>query len=76
MVPSFDDDAGDVLRGVEDDDGMMVLDDGDMKQEQPQYCLEKYFSNGDITSENRPKRRHPAADRQRYAGSSSDEDLE
>ena len=46
MVPSYDDDTDDMFR-VEDNDEMMVLDDGS-KEEQPQYCLEKYFSNDDI----------------------------
>lgn len=51
MVPSYDDDTDDIFR-VEDNGEMMVLDDGS-KEEQPQYCLEKYFSNGDITRDNR-----------------------
>ena len=53
----------------------MVLDDGS-KEEQPQYCLEKYFSNGDINRANRPNRRQAATDRRRYSNNDSDEENE
>ena len=71
MVPSYDDDTDDIFR--DEDDGEMVLDENS-KEEQPQYSLEKYFSNGDITRENR--RRPAPADRRRYGGGSSDEELD
>ena len=73
MVPSYDDDTDDMFR-VEDNEGEMVLDDGS-KEEQPQYSLEKYFSNGDITRDRRSRRPAPA-DRRRYGGGSSDEELD
>ena len=57
MVPSYDDDTEDIFR-VDDSEEMMVLDDGTKEEVgEPQYCLEKYFSNGDITRDNRPKPR-------------------
>ena len=73
MVPSFDDDTDDLIK-EEDDEELMVLDDGQM-QEQPNYCLEKYFSNGDITRDNKP-RKNDVYNRKRYQGGSSDDELE
>ena len=71
MVPSFDDDANDLIK-EDDEEELMVLDDG-QTQEQPKYCLEKYFSNGDIQRQNKP-RKIDVYNKKRYQGNSSDED--
>ena len=73
MVPSFDDDTDDLIK-EDDDDELMVLDDGQI-QEQPRYNLEKYFSNGDITRSNKPRKKD-AYNRKRYQGGSSDDEME